>query len=147
MSLQSGENRAVGYGRIRKKEVVRNIQGKYNTPRITYRTGGRSPRTGCSRIHCRMLFPAIALLIIAASVYIPYAALLCFGYTVTCTAIVLDGTGLGKGIRAAWTYISKNKAKMVNPHLRLCRDAVCCSPWMERPHIPTRHPALLRRIL
>jgi len=94
-----------------------------------------------------MLFPAIALLIIAASVYIPYAALLCFGYTVTCTAIVLDGTGLGKGIRAAWTYISKNKAKMVNPHLRLCRDAVCCSPWMERPHIPTRHPALLRRIL
>jgi len=52
-----GKNRLIRYGRIRKKEVVRNIQGKYNTPRITYRTGGRSPRTGCSRIHCRDVIP------------------------------------------------------------------------------------------
>jgi len=94
-----------------------------------------------------MLFPAIALLIIAASVYIPYAALLCFGYTVTCTAIVLDGTGLGKGIRAAWTYISKNKAKMA---ILICAYAgtlyAAALGWSVL-HIPTRHPALLRRIL
>jgi hypothetical protein len=54
-----------------------------------------------------------ALTFIATTVYLTYAAVLCFLYTVTGTAIIVDGAGVMQGIRSAYNFSSRNKTKVL----------------------------------
>jgi hypothetical protein len=55
----------------------------------------------------------MALAFIATAVYLTYAAVFCFMYTLTQTAIIVDGAGVIQGMKSAYNFSSKNKIKVL----------------------------------
>lgn len=55
----------------------------------------------------------IFLALLFALIYLTYAAVVVFLYTMTATAIVADDVGAIKGVMNAWLYAKKNKAKIL----------------------------------
>ena len=55
----------------------------------------------------------MALTFIATAVYVTYATVLCFIYTITGTAIIVEGAGMMQGMKSAYNFSSKNKIKIL----------------------------------
>jgi len=55
----------------------------------------------------------IALTVIGTAIYLTYAVVLCLMYTITGTAVVVDGKGVVQGINSAKVFSSKNKTKIL----------------------------------
>lgn len=59
------------------------------------------------------LNPGIVLSLLSAAAYLTYAAVFVFLYTLTATVIVADDAGAIEGLRKAYAYAKKNKAKLL----------------------------------